>query len=228
MDFRVDIDPSAPATPGSETFGLERGGSRRTMRIHDYDEVYAVPGLYEHVVQDLLGCTSPQTLAAALAVRVVAAGAAPSSVRCLDVGAGNGVSGEALTAAGLSPVAALDISAAAKDAAARDRPGLYVEYVVGALGDVELPALVRRLGLNALVSAGALTGRHIEPPVLAETWATFATGDWLAFTCAEQHADGARSDFEAHTTFELDERFLHRRLTNGDPVWYRVLVGRRR
>lgn len=227
MDFQVEIDASLPVTPGSETFVLERSGTRRTLRIHDYDVVYAVPGLYEHVVQDRLGCTSPATLAGSLAARVTACGRQLSDVRCLDVGAGNGVSGAALRDAGPTPVVGLDISPVARQATERDRPGLYARYVVGALGDVEVPELVSRHGLTALVSAGALTGGHIEPHVLAETWAAFAPGDWLAFTCAEQHADGARSLFEDSTAFELDEQFLHRRLTNGDPVWYRVLVGRR-
>ncbi|MCW2525514.1 MAG: Methyltransferase type 11 [Pseudonocardiales bacterium] len=227
MDFRVDIDPSLPVTMGNETFVLERNGSRRTLRVHDYDDVYAVPGLYEHVVQDRLGCTSPQTLATSLAARVIASGQLPSRVRCLDVGAGNGVSGDELRAAGLTPVVGLDISRAAKDAAGRDRPGLYAEYVVGALGDVAVSTLVSRLKLNALVSAGALMGGHIEPTVLVDAWGAFTAGDWLAFTCAEHHADGARSSFEKNTAFELDERFVHRRLTTGALVWYRVLVGRR-
>jgi predicted TPR repeat methyltransferase len=183
--------------------------------------------LYEHVVQERLGCTSPQTLAASLAGRVMASGQLASSLRCLDVGAGNGVSGDALRAAGLAPVVGLDISAAARDAAERDRPGLYTEYIVGALGDVKVSPLVSRLGLNALVSAGALMGGHIEPGALVETWTAFAPGSWLAFTCAEQHADGARSGLDRHTAFELDERFVHRRLTTGALVWYRVLIGRR-
>lgn len=228
MDFRVEIDASLPVTQGDETFVLERAGTRRTLRIHDYDDVYAVPGLYEHVVQERLGCTSPQMLASSLAARVVASGLRPASLRCLDVGAGNGVSGDALHAAQLTPVVGLDISPVAQQAAQRDRPGRYDTYVVGALGEIAVPELVSRHGLNALVSAGALTGGHIEPQVLAATWSAFAPGDWLAFTCAEQHADDARAGFEEHTAFELDERFLHRRLTTGAPVFYRVLVGRRR
>jgi predicted TPR repeat methyltransferase len=227
VDFRVEIDSSLPITLNNETFTLEQGGACRTLRLHDYDDVYAVPGLYEHVIQQRLGCTSPQTLATALAARVVADGQLRPTVRCLDVGAGNGVSGEALQAAELTPVVALDISEAARKAAERDRPGLYAEYAVGALGDVAASTFISRHRLNALVSAGALTGGHIEPRILVDTWTEFAPGDWLAFTCAEQHADGARRGFDDYTAFELDERFMHRRLTTGATVWYRVLVGRR-
>ncbi|WP_375491894.1 class I SAM-dependent DNA methyltransferase [uncultured Jatrophihabitans sp.] len=228
MDFHVDLDPAAPTVRGSETFVLERDGGRRVMRIHDYDDVYAVPGLYEHVVSDRLGCVSPQTLATSLAAEVTAAGEQPADVRCLDVGAGNGVSGAALRDAGLTPVVGLDVSPAAGAAAERDRPGLYAEFVVAALGDAAVPDLVTRHRLTALVSAGALTGGHIEPQVLARTWAAFAPGGWLAYTCAEAHADDARSIFAEHTDIRRDERFVHRRTVAGDPVWYRVLVGRRR
>lgn len=225
IDFDVEIDSSVSAAQGDETFVLVRGGERRTLRIHDYDEVYAVPGLYEHVVQDRLGCTSPQTLAASLVGRAEAAGVPPAGVRCLDVGAGNGVSGEALRAAGLTPVVGLDVSTVAGGAAERDRPGLYDEFVVGGLADVDPAELVARHRLTALVGAGALTGGHIEPSTLAAVWAAYAPGDWLAVTCPEQHAAAARDGFE-QASFELDERFLHRRLTDGEPVWYRVLVGR--
>ncbi len=228
MDFRVEIDPSAPVTPGRETFVLEQAGQRRTVNLHDYDAIFAVAGLYEHVVQDRLACRSPQTLAAALAGAALRAGASTGGVRCLDVGAGNGVVGEALRTTGLTPVVALDVSGEAARATARDRPGLYADYVVAALGAAPVPELITRHRLTALVSAGALTGGHIEPRVLAETWAAFAPGDWLAFTCVEQHADAARALVADTTAFAVDERFVHRRQTDGGPVWYRVLVGRRR
>lgn len=226
MDFEVEIDPTTSAAQGDETFVLIRGGERRTLRIHDYDDVYAVPGLYEHVVQERLGCTSPQTLAGALARCVTAAAESPADVRCLDVGAGNGVSGEALRTAGLTPVVGLDISRVARDAVERDRPGTYDEFVVGGLADVDPADLVARHRLTALVGAGALTGGHIEPSTLAAVWDAFAVGSWLAFTCPEQHADAARADFAETAEFLLDERFLHRHLTDGTPIHYRVLVGR--
>ena len=225
MDFTVEIDPAAPAGQGGETFVLVRGGERTTMRIHDYDDVYAVPGLYEHVVQERLGCTSPQTLAASLAGRVRAADEDPATVRTFDVGCGNGVSGEYQRAAGLTPVVGLDISPVAPEAIERDRPGLYDEVIVGGLEDVDPAELVARHGLTALVGAGALTGGHIEPSVLAQTWRAFPAGAWLAFTCHEDHAAAARDDFP-DVAWELDEPFLHRHLTDGTPVTYRVLVGR--
>lgn len=226
--YEVEIDPTVPAVQGDEFFVVVRGDERLQINIHDYDAIYAVPGLYEHVLQLRLQCRSPQTMAAALSARVAASEGAGAGVRCLDVGAGSGMSGAALSVAGLTPTVGLDVSPVAAAAVQRDRPGLYERYVVGALGEIDLPPLINTYRLNALVSSAALTGGHIEPDVLAETWAAFAPGDWLAFTCLAERADQARAGFEAWTDFELDEQFLHRTLTTGEPVFFRVLVGRRR
>ena len=54
-----------------------RGGSdgdaaEDTVHLHDYARVYGVPWLYEHVVQDLLGCRSPQVVAQGVLVLRVA------------------------------------------------------------------------------------------------------------------------------------------------------------
>lgn len=226
MDYTVEIDHDASVPQGDETFVLVRGGERTTMRIHDYDDVYAVPGLYEHVVQERLECLSPQMLGGTLAEQVAAAGEDAGAVRALDVGAGNGVSGEALRHSGLTPVVGLDISPVSREATERDRPGLYEEFIVGGLEDVDPAGLVERHRLTALVGAGALTGGHIEPSTLAETWEAFPSGAWLAFTCPEAHADGARDVFEG-TSWERDEPFRHRILTDRTPLTYRVIVGRR-
>ena len=37
------------------------------MRIHDYERLYAVPGLYDEVVQHRLGCRTPDRMADMLA-----------------------------------------------------------------------------------------------------------------------------------------------------------------
>ena len=34
----------------------------RTIRFHDYHEIYDVPGLYEHIFHDHLECRSPQVV----------------------------------------------------------------------------------------------------------------------------------------------------------------------
>ena len=52
-------------------------------------------------------------------------------LRAFDLGAGNGVVGEELRARGVTVVAGADGVPEARDAAHRDRPGLYAHYLVG-------------------------------------------------------------------------------------------------
>ena len=81
--------------PDEEAFEVTFDDGRvERFTMHDYGRVYAVPGLYEEVVQRMLGCATPDVVA-----RMVA-DAATGDVRVVDLGAGNGVSGEALAAAG--------------------------------------------------------------------------------------------------------------------------------
>lgn len=106
-------------------------GRVRELRLHDYEAVYELPGLYEQIVSERLGCRSPQVLAGMLGAAVDALGCDRGEVRVLDVAAGNGVSGEALAAAGLGAGGryGTDIVAAARAAALRDRPAVYDLYL---------------------------------------------------------------------------------------------------
>ena len=131
------------------------------MRLHDYERLYALPGVYEQIVQGRLGCRSPAELAGMLGHAVDALGWARADMRVLDIAAGNGVSGEALAAAGLHPVLGTDIVPAARAAALRDRPGLYDQYLT-----LDLLALsdARRVEVTALhanaLSCVAPVGEH--------------------------------------------------------------------
>ena len=112
--------------PDEEAFEVTFDDGRvERLTMHDYGRVYAVPGLYEEVVQRMLGCATPDVVA-----RMVA-DAATGDVRVLDLGAGNGVSGEALAAAGVRPVVAIDTEPEARRATLRDRPGLYELVLTG-------------------------------------------------------------------------------------------------
>ncbi len=104
-------------------------GTVEQLRLHEYERLYALPGVYEQIVSERLGCASPAKIASLLAAAVDGAGWARADVRVIDVAAGNGISGEALTAEGLHPVFGTDIVPAAREAALRDRPHLYDEYL---------------------------------------------------------------------------------------------------
>jgi hypothetical protein len=128
--FTVSLPPQTDPLIGREVLEVRyEDGTLEQLRLHDYERLYALPGAYEQIVTDRLGCTSPQVIASMLGTELDRAGRSRQSARVIDIAAGNGVSGEALVAEGLRPVLGTDIVPSARTAALRDRPGVYEEYL---------------------------------------------------------------------------------------------------
>ncbi|MGH2893636.1 MAG: hypothetical protein ACRDPM_10290, partial [Solirubrobacteraceae bacterium] len=49
-------------------------GRTEELRLHDYARLYSLPGVYEQIVQDRLGCASPAMIASLLGAAVDDAG----------------------------------------------------------------------------------------------------------------------------------------------------------
>ncbi len=233
--LRVELDESPGRSQGEESFVLTHDdGTSERIVLHDYARVYAVPGLYEEVVQNRLECASPQVLAQSLADSVAEAGASMSGLRVLDIGAGNGVVGEELHARGAQVVAGTDGVEAARDAARRDRPELYEAYAIAGVDDFGVEQLVADHGLNALTSAGALGLGHVEVSDVARWWAGFPPGSWFAATVPLEVADPAGEDLlgaltasDPTTQVVRKETFPHRRRMSGETITYNVVVARK-
>lgn len=236
--MNVELDTNEASQDEESLTVVLDDGCTEHMRLHEYGRVYAIPGLYEEVVQRRLECLSPTMLTDTLLDEVAKAGVEPASLKALDLGAGNGVVGEELHARGVTlPLVGLDAEPEAAPAAERDRPGLYEAYATGDLGDVSVPDLVATHGLNALVGAGALGMGHVSREQIESTWAAFGPGAWLAVTFHEDvltPAGGelyefvqALRDGEQGTTVLRLERFRHRLRMSGEPIHYHVLVARR-
>jgi hypothetical protein len=168
--FTTTFPPQEDLPPGQEIVTVRfEDGRVEDLRLHDYERMYAVKGLYEEVVQRRLDCRSPERLASMLARATARVGWPLSATRVFDIGAGNGVSGEALAGHGLRPVLGLDILPAARDAALRDRPGLYDAYLTADLLALtsEEQLTIRALAPNALACVGAIGSNHVPPAALA-------------------------------------------------------------
>jgi hypothetical protein len=210
---------------GQELIRVTRpDGSVEDLRLHDYERLYSLPGVYEQIVQDRLGCASPAKIASLLAQAVDAAGWARADVRVLDVAAGNGVSGEALAGRGLYGT---DIVPGARTAALRDRPTLYGEYLTLDLLSLtaEQTADLRALEANAL-SCVAPVGdgpSQVPPDALLAAVRTLADDALVAYMHDPNHgvadvvtAELWRERLGAEGTELARERYLHRRTVNGD------------
>ncbi|MEU9154432.1 class I SAM-dependent methyltransferase [Streptomyces sp. NPDC048417] len=210
-----------------------------TVHLHEYTRVYAVPGLYEHVVQDRLQCRSPQVAAAAFLRAAASLGLEPGTMTVLDVGSGTGLVGELVRRGGAARVVGVDALPAAREACLRDRPDVYADYVVGdfQLGD-GLRAALRPYAFGGLVSAGAFGGTHATPRALVNALAVLPSGAPVAFTIDERWMDEADPDgfgaaverLVADGRLALLERtrFQHRVTTTGEPIFYQLVVGRTR
>jgi SAM-dependent methyltransferase len=208
-----------------------------TVHLHDYPRIYAVPGLYEHVVQDRLRCRSPQVAAAGFLRAATRLGLEPGSLTVLDVGAGTGLVGELLRHGGTAQVIGVDSLPAARLASLRDRPSVYADYLVGDfLHPGPLRAALHPYALRGLVSAGAFGGTHATPQALTNALALLPPGAPVAFTIDERwmHASdpagfGAaveRLVAAGHLTLMERTRFQHRVTTTGEPIFYELIVGR--
>jgi hypothetical protein len=160
-------------------------GEVQELRLHDYDRVYSLPGVYEQIVQERLGCRSPQQLAQMLATAVDGLGWRRADVRVIDIAAGNGVSGDALSAEGLHPVLGTDIVTAAREAARRDRPGVYDEYLTLDLLTIAADVRAQLVALRAnVLSCVAPVGGHasqLPPAALAAAAGLLAADALVAY-----------------------------------------------
>ncbi|MEA2480487.1 MAG: hypothetical protein QOJ07_2409, partial [Thermoleophilaceae bacterium] len=161
-----------------------------------------------------------------------------AQLRVFDLGAGNGVVGEELAARGVRTLVGSDNIPEARDAAVRDRPGLYADYLVGDIADLPAaPQVVREHGLNALVCAGALGLGHISAASFDRLWAAFPPGSWFAVTIGEALAEPGGSDFgdyldglardPARGEIVHRERFRHRLTMAGAELYYLAIVARK-
>ena len=213
-DFDLRLDPS-PGDQHEEELVVTRDGREERMRLHEYDRVYAIPGLYDEILRRV-EYASPAKVA-----ELLFAATEPSGVRALDLAAGNGVSADPLLAGGAAALVGMDLIPEAREAALRERPDAYLEYVAGDVGE---PGLVERLvsqyDLNALVCSGGIS--HIPVDAFAAGWAAFPAGSWLVATAREPMDEYAVGLEDVYT-----ETFVHRLSFSGEPIEYIALRGRK-
>jgi SAM-dependent methyltransferase len=246
MATTTDLTVTFPST-GESRLSQDRewcqvliDGEQRTIRFHDYDEIYSVPGLYERIFYDHLECRSPAEVVGLLGEQMRSAGEDPAELSALDVGAGNGIVGEELRALGARALVGVDILPEAAEAAERDRPGVYDDYLVcdlTALGDDERERLCAE-SPNCLTTVAALGFDDMPPEAFEQAYALIADGGWVAFNIKADFLDGDDSTgfrqliARMIASGELEEcdrrRYRHRLSMQSDPLEYVAMVGRKR
>ena len=222
-----------------EWFEATIEGKRRKVLIHDYAALYQTPGLYEALVYDALGCSSPDRVVHLLQDTIRDWPREPKDLRVLDLGAGNGIVGERLRNIGVPFIVGLDILDQAKAAAKRDRPGIYDDYIVTDLTTVER-GVAKKLAaakFNSLVCVAALGFGDIPPRVFINAFNAIAEDGWIAMTIKEDFlSEDDDSGFArllrammAEGFFELQahQRYVHRVSVEGEELFYVSLIARK-
>lgn len=211
---------------------IDSSGVQTAVRFHDYDAIYARPGLYEQLFYDRLKCQSPEKVVAILRHAMAGEPWLFNELRVLDLGAGNGMVGEELQKFGVARLIGVDISAPAAMAVGRDRPGVYDDYHEIDMSSMSA-AQKDHLGswrFNCLVSMAALGFGDIPVRVFGEALNLIDDGGWVAFNIKETFLDDRdTSGFSVFIkTLILSEylhiyhmeRYRHRFSIDGHPLYY--------
>ncbi len=220
-------------------FYLDEGDERRTIRFHDYAEIYRRPGLYEQIFYDRLKCQSPAKVASILQSAVAQSGLASTTLRVLDLGAGNGIMGEELRRLGVARLVGADIIPAAHEACLRDRPGVYDDYLVCDIADLdeEMLADTASWSLDCLTVVAALGFGDIPAAAFVSAFNLIEAGGWVAFNVKETFLDNRETTEFSRAVRELVftdyleihhlERYRHRLSIDGEPIYYYAVAGRK-
>ncbi len=215
------------------------GGERIKIRFHDYAKIYEIPGLYEQVLCDRLKCNSPVKVAEKLKSAIEQSNENFTELRVFDLGAGNGLMGEALNKYGVSRLIGVDIIPEAKIATERDRPHLYDAYYVADLCDLtdDEKEELTSWSLNCLTVVGALGFGDIPPQAFMEAFNIIQSEGWVAFNIKETFLnecdDSGFSRLIRELIFSkyLDlynlERYQHRLSMEGEPLYYFAIAARK-
>ncbi len=221
-------------SPGREEW-IEYGppGERVRVGFHDYAALYAVPGLYERVFYEELGMGSADVVVGLYAEALRSLGRDGARERVLDLGAGSGIGGALLRReADVGFLVGLDREPAAREAAARDRPGVYDAFTVADLAAA--PGTFETLAAHdftAVVAVSAIGSGHIPLELLAETLERLLRpGGLFAFAVSDVLLPDFFVDFFARVDAEkLGERtYVHRRQTDGSPHGAQAVAARLR
>jgi predicted TPR repeat methyltransferase len=233
-----------PATHGHNLsqaeayFSVVEDGKPHQLRFHDYDAIFSRPGLYEQLFYDRLKCTSPQKVTELLQRSLASEWQSCSELRVLDLGAGNGMMAERLRGVGVSRIVGADIIQEAQDAAFRDRPFVYDDYIVADFTQLT-PKLKDDLAdwnFDCLTTVAALGFGDIPPAAFFQALQLVATKGWVAFNIKETFLDHTDDTGFSRLVRELIfskyldlyqlERYTHRFSMEGVPLKYYAVIAR--
>ncbi len=213
---------------------VKRGNRQEKIRLHDYDDIYKIPGLYEQVFCQRLKCNSHRVVCDLLEE----ARGDMTDCRALDFGAGNGMVGEEIAKRGGDLVVGVDILSEAKEATERDRTGIYDKYYVMDLDDPDDKDIekLKQYDFNTLISVAALGFDDIPPKAFLNAFNLIQNDGWIAFNIKDRflsnNDDTGYKDIiagicEDNLAILRKKRYCHRLSLSGKELNYIAIIGRK-
>ena len=240
FSLRFPGSEAGTKTQAEEYCIIEQDGHERRIRLHDYHEIYAIPGLYEEIFCERLKYRSPEVVTRLLIQEVSKSLTPVSELAVLDMGAGNGIVGEILRQRGASLIVGIDIFPEAAEAAQRDRPGVYDHYYIEDLQNLSSGTRkkLEAKGFNCLITVGALGFGDIPSPAFAEGYNIIVDHGWIAFNIKEDFLEQGDSTGFSHIVkgmadrdildIKVKHRYCHRISVDGRPLYYVAVIGKKK
>jgi hypothetical protein len=232
-EFRLT---SETLTQDEEWFEIQVDGRWERRRLHDYHELYNIPGLYEALFNKALKTSSPLRVVNLLTDVLSDTDVSPDSLRVLDLGAGNGMVGHELQNYNVDLCVGADIIPEAKEATLRDRPWCYDDYFVADFTQLtpEVSERIRDYHLNSLACVAALGFGDIPADAFLAAIDLLESPAYLAFNIKEDFVQERDTSGFATLIRDLAQRdiihmqayrrYQHRISCAGDPLYYIAMV----
>jgi predicted TPR repeat methyltransferase len=238
MDIEIPI-VSNMLDQDQEYILFDRGRKRSKIKLHDYQTIFSVPGLYEKIVYEILECNSPKVVIKLLEEQMHNESVDISDITVLDMGAGNGIVGEELINIGVHEVIGVDIIAEAKDAAYRDRPEVYSDYIVDdlALPEQETQKMLEDKNIDCVTCVAAIGYGDIPPKTLANAINYTDEQGWIALCVKDDFLRECDNSGVCELYEELIQKevvdvkkkknYIHRKSISGKKLNYDAIIARK-
>ncbi|ETS80729.1 hypothetical protein PFICI_08258 [Pestalotiopsis fici W106-1] len=208
------------------------------IRFHDYAFIFNNRGLYEQLFVDRLKCSSHRVVTDLLGKETHRLQGAP--LHAMDLGAGNGLVGAQLHQLGASRLIGCDILPEAKQAALRDQPGIYDDYLICDLTNLsdEHSTLLHKADINVLTIVGALGFGDIPKEAFLAAIGFVKNGGLIAFNLKDQFYGSEDQSGFSETIKESvvngrlailsEQKYCHRLSVTGQELYYYAFVAVKR
>lgn len=239
--YNIQLKPGLKSVAQSEELFTARiEGQLVEFSMHDYRAMYTVPGLYDAMIYGLLNCGTPTNLSRKVAKYISEYSIVAYPLRVLDIGSGSGAFGEALRNAGIGEtIWGLDIISEAKEAAERDRPGVYDWYVVDdlcSLKDENEHAIVEFSPNCVAVASATGWGNHIPVKGFENAFRLLEPSGLFVFHVKPNDPDPECIALNKWIEDKImDSQIIepargsifHRKSVNGNDIYYDFIIGRK-